>query len=94
MIDLSSIKEVLSDSLRPVPYSYTLLLVAEELEAARALIRAQEALEKYQHKYTAVLSGTSEDMTGVEEAGDLLAAATAQLEQARNRYRQVIDGVR
>lgn len=91
MIDLNSIKEVLSDPSRPVPYNYTLILVAEELEAARSLIKAQERYDKNLHRYNAVISGASEEMTTVKEAGDLLVSATSQLEEARTRYRQVID---
>lgn len=92
IVNLEAVKEVLSDSSRRVPYNYTLLDVVEELEAARLLIKTQEKHEKYLHRYNALVSGASEEIASVDEAGDLLATATAQLLAARQRYQRVVDG--
>ena len=92
MIDLEIVKEVLNDPSRRMAYSYTLLDVVGELEAARSLIETQEKHEKYLHRYNALVSGASEETVSMDEAGDLLATATVQLLKARERYQQVVDG--
>ena len=91
MVDLERVRTTLNDGLKGVPYSYTLLDIVDELEAARQLIRAQARHDKLLHKYQALINGVSEEAEDVNEVGDSLAIAAERLLAAQEKYLQAVD---
>ena len=64
----------------------SLIHCLDELELARKVINAHNKYDKTLHRYQALLSGVSEEITDISEIEQLLVGATSALETARQNY--------
>lgn len=92
MHDLENVKKQL-DGVPIFGMTYrSVIEVIDELSAARKLIKAREENDKTSHRYNAIFSGSSEELTELGEIEEELIRSNIILELANKAYNEAVNG--